>query len=68
MTEKQKLAMVILSIRAAGHDPIAQLTGYLETGNVRYITRRNDARSLVQELNRKTIKEYLGKHSVKKLA
>jgi len=68
MTEKQKFAMVILSIRAAGHDPIAQLAGYMETGNARYITRRNNARDLVQEINRKTIRNYLEKHRPRKLA
>lgn len=65
MTEKQKLAMVVISIRAAGQDPVAQLTGYLVTGNARYITRQNDARRLVQDLNEKTIKSYLNKQIMK---
>ena len=61
MTNKQKLAFVILAIRASGQDPKAQLTGYVQTGNPQYITRREGARQLVTELPTGMLKEYTGR-------
>ena len=40
MTQKQKLNLAVLTMKVAGYDPVAQLTGYLKTGNLAYITRR----------------------------
>jgi len=59
MTQRQKLAMVIAAIEAAGYSPKAQLTGYLAEGNGAYITRQRGARELIKEINPTVIKKYL---------
>ena len=59
MTQKQKLNLAVLTMKVAGYDPVAQLTGYLKTGNLAYITRQDGARKLVSEINPAVIKRYL---------
>ena len=59
MTQKQKLSMAVLTMKVAGYDPIAQLTGYMKTGNLAYITRQDGARNLIAEINPTVIKKYL---------
>ena len=59
MTQRQKLSMAVLTMKVAGYDPVAQLTGYLKTGNLAYITRQDGARKLVGEVNPAVIKKYL---------
>ena len=39
------------SIRQTGNDPHDQLFGYISTGDPTYITRRNNARELIQSLD-----------------
>ena len=60
--EKQKLAAVIKAIEAAGYDPIAQLTGYITTGNAAYVTRQGGARTLIINVDQNFIKAYLTAH------
>ena len=62
MTEKQKMESVVVSIRAAGYNPYAQLTGYMTTGNAAYITRQGGARALVRDLDRAVIGDFLTNH------
>lgn len=57
--ERQKLNLVIHALNNAGYNPIAQLAGYVETGNPAYITRTGDARNLIRQIDMKTIKRYL---------
>ena len=59
MTQKQKLMMGVLAMRMAGYDPVAQLTGYLQTGNAAYITRKDGARAMILEVNQNVIRKYL---------
>jgi uncharacterized protein (UPF0297 family) len=50
---------IVRAIRRAGYDPYAQLTGFLRSSDVRYITRTDNARYLIQELDRTFIKQYV---------
>ena len=52
------LDTIAISIRKAGFEPYDQITGYLRTGNVRYITRTGNAREQIQEIDRKVLKQY----------
>lgn len=51
--------MVMKSIQRAGYDPIAQIQGYLQTGNVQYVTRVGSARELIQSLEISEVAEYV---------
>lgn len=50
---------IIESIRSAGYEPNDQLYAYLSTGNENYITRTGDARSLVKQLDRERLQQYV---------
>lgn len=47
------------SIRETGNDPHDQLIGYITTGDVTYITRRNNARALIQTIDKKDVKQFV---------
>ncbi len=49
---------IAASIRKAGLEPYDQITGYLRTGNERYITRTGNAREKIQEIDRVSLKQY----------
>ena len=51
--------MVMKNIQRAGYDPIAQIQGYLQTGNVQYVTRVGSARDLIQSLEKSEVAEYV---------
>lgn len=62
MTEKEikeTVDPIARAIREAGLDPYDQLYGYLETGNLIYITRRNNAREQIAKLDKQVIRQYL---------
>ena len=54
----QILDGIAASIQKAGFEPYDQITGYLRTGNDRYITRTGNARELIQGIDRKVLKQY----------
>jgi len=56
--EKQ-IALVIAALSDAGYDPYAQLTGFIQTGDETFITRRNDARAIVSSLDREMVARYV---------
>ena len=56
--EKQ-LAIVIAALSDAGYDPYAQLTGFIQTGDDTFITRRNGARTIVSSLDREMVARYV---------
>lgn len=56
--EKQ-IALVIAALSDAGYDPYAQLTGFVQTGDDTFITRRNDARAIVSSLDREMVARYV---------
>ena len=47
------------AIRDAGYVPYDQLTAFLKTGDDRYITRRDNARHLIREVDQKDLQKYL---------
>ena len=49
---------IAASIREAGLEPYDQITGFLRTGNERYITRTGNAREKIQEIDRVSLKQY----------
>ncbi len=53
------LAHVYKALQTKGYDPIAQLTGYILTGDPTYITSHESARSLICRLERDEILEEL---------
>ena len=46
------------AIRKAGFDPYEQITGYVRTGNELYITRTDDARELIKQVDRVLLKDF----------
>ena len=50
---------ITTAIRDAGYVPYDQLTAFLKTGDDRYITRRDNARKLIQEVSQKELQNYL---------
>lgn len=54
-----QLNRVAAALREAGLEPYAQLTGYVTTGDPRYITRRSGARELVQAMDPGEIRRFL---------
>ena len=59
--EKQILD-VIASLKSAGYDPLAQLTGFLQTGDEKFITRTGNARAIIRTLDKEQITEYVDKN------
>ena len=67
--DKQLIAQlegIANSIKSAGLDPYEQITGYIRTGNDRYITRTGNAREQIKELDRRILKEYAAYLKTKK--
>ena len=58
-TTKEILSYIADSIRETGNDPHDQLLGYITTGDVTYITRRNNARALIQTIDKKDVKQFV---------
>ena len=61
-TNDEKLRPVIDSIASAGYNPYEQIYGYYTTGNDIFITRTGNARTLIKEIDRKDLDEYIQKH------
>lgn len=59
--EKNDILMkrIITAIQDAGYVPYDQLTAFLKTGDDRYITRRDNARNLIREVDQKELRKYL---------
>ena len=47
------------AIRDAGYIPYDQLMAFLRTGDDRYITRRDNARSLIRDVDQIELQKYL---------
>lgn len=56
--EKQ-ITLVIAALSDAGYDPYAQLTGFIQTGDETFITRRGNAREIIKTLEKDKISQYL---------
>lgn len=55
----KKIENICKSIEQVGLDPYSQITGYLLTGNDRYITRTGDARTTISSLENDKIQAYV---------
>ena len=56
---KEILSEIAESIRQTGNDPYAQLYGYITTGDVTYITRRNNARKMIQTVKMDVVSQFI---------
>ena len=66
MTDKEieKVMDIIASaISDAGYKVREQLTGFLLTGDPTYITRRNDARTLIKSVDQEQLRRYINELS-----
>ena len=59
---EETIDYVVTVLKEAGYNPYDQLYGYLNTGNESYITRKGNARTLVAELDREQIWDYIAPH------
>lgn len=50
---------IVEAIEAGGHSAAEQIGSFLLTGDPTYITRRDNARQLIQSLDKNSIAEYL---------
>ena len=53
---------IISSIKKSGHDPYAQIYGYLTSGNDMYITRTGNARDLIKQLDKAQLLAYVKRY------
>ncbi len=56
---KDIVKRIYAALEEKGYDPIAQLSGYLLSGDPSYITSHNNARSLIKHLDRDDLVEEL---------
>lgn len=62
MTEQEfnkVMEHIISSLKQGGYDPYEQLTGYITTGDIHYITRNGNARELIMGLDELKVKLYV---------
>lgn len=53
------MEVVTTALTQAGYDPRSQLLGFIQTGDLTYITRRNNARQLIQSVDKEELRKYL---------
>lgn len=58
-TFEKDIEIAVNALKKAGYDPYEQLYGYVSTGELHYITRRENARALVSEMDINALREYL---------
>lgn len=66
MNEKdfeKTMDIITSAISDAGYDVREQLTGFLLTGDPTYITRRNDARTLIKTVDTELLHRYINELS-----
>lgn len=56
---QKTMCEVVQALKECGLDPIAQLEGYLRTGNSIYITQHQNARTKIRTMDRIEIERYL---------
>ena len=54
-----RMDRIVKALKDAGYDPYMQLYGYLETGDNSYITRKDNARDEIDELDREMVREFM---------
>ena len=66
MTDKEfekAMDIIATAISDAGYNVREQLTGFLLTGDPTYITRRNDARTLIKSIDQEQLRRYINELS-----
>ena len=58
----ETVEIIISSIKKSGHDPYAQIYGYLTSGNDMYITRTGNARDLIKQLDKAQLLAYVKRY------
>lgn len=53
---------IIEALEKKGYEPYDQIIGYLETGEINYITRSDGARELIQMLDKARIRRFIMKY------
>ena len=62
MTDKEfekAMDIIAAAISDAGYNVREQLTGFLLTGDPTYITRQNDARTLIKSIDQEQLRRYI---------
>jgi len=62
LTDKEfekAMDIIAAAISDAGYNAREQLTGFLLTGDPTYITRRNDARTLIKSIDQEQLRRYI---------
>ena len=62
MTDKEfekAMDIIATAISDAGYNVREQLTGFLLTGDPTYITRQNDARTLIKSIDQEQLRRYI---------
>lgn len=60
--EQSLIQEIVTLLDNAGYDSYAQITGYVETHDDSYITRKGDARDKIKLVSLPALKEYLAHH------
>jgi uncharacterized protein (UPF0297 family) len=66
LTDKEfekAMDIIATAISDAGYNVREQLTGFLLTGDPTYITRRNDARTLMKSVDQEQLRRYINELS-----
>ena len=50
---------IVCTLNANGYDPHFQLLAFLKTGDCTYITRQDNARKLIQQLDKNAVLQYV---------
>ena len=53
---------ITYALESNGYNPYIQLTAYLKTDDPSYITRQDNARQLILQLDKKAIQQYIDLH------
>lgn len=53
------MEFIVAALKERGYDPYAQLYGYIKENELSYITSHNNARSLIQTLDKERIRRYV---------
>ena len=55
----ETIEYIVSMLKEAGYEPYDQLYAYISTGNESYITCKCDARTMVTNLDRSQLKQYI---------
>ena len=64
---KEIICAVYNALKVKGYNPVSQLVGYILSGDPTYITNYNNARSIINRVERDEILEELVKNYLKEL-